>query len=289
MNSPYARILQALYDKTGYAPRGSRTQKSALCPAHDDRQPSLSVGVTNDGIVMITCHGGPKCPVEDVMQALDLPMSALWPDRLRTPHSPRHSGDRWMPCGHDRVAEYLYRDEQGTVLYGVARCSRKGNGCQGFRQWRPDPGKRSGRRWSLYGEDGTMAVRLVPYRLPDIIAAVHQARVVMIVEGEKDVEALRARPGITATCNPMGAGKWQPDFARYFHGADVSIVADRDQAGRDHALAVVENLLPVARSIYVLQARYGKDASDHLSAGGTIGDFLEVWAPKPYTLAEVGG
>ncbi|MFG1943332.1 toprim domain-containing protein [Nonomuraea sp. NPDC048826] len=289
MSTPYTRILQALYATTGYAPRGTATQKSARCPAHDDRHPSLSVGVTSTGVVLITCHGGPRCPAEDVMRALGLPLSALWPDTTRTPPPRQHRPDRWMPCGHDRVADYLYQDERGTVLYGVARCDRKGNGCQGFRQWRPDPAQRSGRRWSLYGADGTMAVRLVPYRLPEVITAVRESRAVMITEGEKDAEALRARPGITATCNAMGAGKWQPDFARYFHGADVSIVADRDQAGRDHAQAIVATLMPVARSIHVLQARHGKDVCDHFAAGGTLGDFLQVWAPKPSTLQGISG
>ncbi|MEU6785920.1 hypothetical protein ABZ912_42595 [Nonomuraea angiospora] len=255
-----------------------------MCPAHDDRNPSLSVGVGRDGVVMLTCHGGPKCPTEDVMAALGLPMTALWPaSQQRTRDRASGGRDTWMPCGHDKVAEYLYRDEQGTVLYGVARCGRKGDGCQGFRQWRPDPSKRSGRRWSLH-EDGELAVRLVPYRLPDILAAVHNERVVMICEGEKDVEALRARPGITATCNPMGAGKWRPDFAQYFHGADVSIVADRDDAGRSHAEQVVASLMPVARSIYVVQALHGKDAADHLAAGGHTGNFINVWEPKPYVL-----
>ncbi|MDA0634370.1 hypothetical protein OUY22_13175 [Nonomuraea sp. MCN248] len=58
MSTPYTRILQALYDRTGHAPRGSATQKSTLCPAHDDRHPSLSVGVTSTGVVVITCHAG---------------------------------------------------------------------------------------------------------------------------------------------------------------------------------------------------------------------------------------
>jgi hypothetical protein len=283
VTTPFALMLQALYDKTGHAPRGSATQKNAICPAHDDRHPSLSVGVTVEGVVMLHCHGGARCSTADVMAALSLPMTALWPANSRK----QRPSDAWMPCGHDRVADYLYRDEQGRVLYGVARCRRKGNGCQGFRQWRPDPCKRSGRRWSLYGQDGTMAVRLVPYRLPEVITAVRDQRVVMICEGEKDAEALRARPGITATCNAMGAGKWQPDFARYFDGADVSIVADRNEPGRRHAQAVVANLMPVARSIYVLQARHGVDAHDHLSAGGTTGDFIEVWAPKPVALGGI--
>ncbi|MFF0862346.1 toprim domain-containing protein [Nonomuraea sp. NPDC003560] len=283
MSAALAAVLQRLYEVTGHVPRGSGTNRSARCPAHDDRNPSLSVGLGRDGAVVLRCHGGPQCPVEDIVAALDLSMSALWPpDQQRT--RDRLTGpDMWMPCGHDKVAEYLYRDEQGAVLYGVARCARKGKGCQGFRQWRPDASAKSGRRWSL-NDGGRIAVRLVPYRLPEVLAAVRDERVVMICEGEKDVEALSARPGITATCNPMGAGKWRPEFAEHFHGADVSIVADRDEAGRRHAQAVVDHLTPVARSIYVIQAHHGKDAADHLAAGGHTGDFLDVWAPKPYHL-----
>jgi hypothetical protein len=277
-------MLRRLYEVTGHVPRGYGANRSARCPAHDDRNPSLSVGVGRDGVVVIRCHGGPQCPIEDIMAALDLPMSALWPADQQRRNSPHD--DRWMPCGHDKVAEYLYRDESDTVLYGVARCALKGRGCQGFRQWRPDSTARSGRRWSLYA-DGDLAVRLVPYRLPEVLAAKRDERVVMICEGEKDVEALRARPGIVATCNPMGAGKWRPDFAQFFHGTDVSIVADRDEPGRRHAEAVVANLMPVARSIYVVQARHGKDAADHIAAGGHIGDFITAWEPKPYEIGNV--
>ncbi|WP_051866254.1 toprim domain-containing protein [Streptosporangium roseum] len=286
MSSAFAHVLERLYEVTGYVPRGSATERSARCPAHDDRQPSLSVGVKQDGVVVVKCHGGPQCPTEDIVTALGLPMSALWPAELQGKTKRRDNADRWMPCGHDKVAEYLYRDEHGVVLYGVARCALKGNGCQGFRQWRPDPTNRSGRRWSLR-EDGELAVRLVPYRLPEVLAAIASEQVVMICEGEKDVETLSAHRA-AATCNPMGAGKWLPEFAQYFHGADVSIVADRDAAGRKHAEAVVANLLPVARSIYVVQAAHGKDAADHLAAGATLGDFITVWEPKPYILENHG-
>ncbi|GGP10792.1 hypothetical protein LDL08_28140 [Nonomuraea glycinis] len=100
---------------------------------------------------------------------------------------PNGNADLWMPCGHDKAAEYLYRDHDGTVLYGVARCRLKGNGCQGFQQWRPDPSERSGRRWSLYGDDGRLAVKLVPYRLPELLAAIREERVVMICESTSRV------------------------------------------------------------------------------------------------------
>lgn len=49
--------------------RVSRNGWSALCPAHDDRQPSLNIANKN-GRDLIYCHAG--CSFEDVMTALDI-------------------------------------------------------------------------------------------------------------------------------------------------------------------------------------------------------------------------
>lgn len=273
-------MLRRVYEVTGVAPRhGSGQQRYALCPVHEDSRPSLSIGLGRDGRVVFNCMK--HCDKREIVAALDIPWPMLFPPELRG-QGQHNDPDEWIPClrdhkDHRKVAEYRYTDEQGVVLYGVTRCDHK---C--FAQWRPDPLKKYGRRWSLKDEQGNK-VRLVPYRLPEVLAAVREERVVMICEGEKDVNNLCVRPGITATTSQGGAGMgWPDDFAQYFHGADVSIVADRDSDGRKHAEAIVNNLMPVARSIYVIQARHGKDASDHLAAGGTMGDFIEVWAPKPY-------
>ena len=55
--------------------------------------------------------------------------------------------------------------------------------------------------------------------------------VIYICEGEKDVEALE-RAGCAATCNAGGAGKWRPEYSEALAGANVIIVADRDEPGR---------------------------------------------------------
>ncbi len=265
-------FLNRVADRTGTFPRGSGRQKSARCPAHDDRRASLSIRLNPDK-VLLKCHAG--CSLEDILAALELTPADLFAEPRELGLSGGH--EDWTPCGHGKAAEYLYRDEHGQVLYGVVRCPRK---C--FAQWRPDPTAKSGRRWRLRDDEGNLLVRLVPYRLPELIAAVAAEQVVWIAEGEKDVHALIARPGIAATCNSGGAGKWLPEFAQYFHGADVTIVADRDEAGERHALQVVETLRGVARSIVVVQARYGKDAHDHLAAGGHTGNFVTIWEPVPY-------
>lgn len=54
---------------------------SALCPAHDDHNPSLSIAEGEAGRVLVHCHAG--CETEAVLAALDLAMSDLFEDSAR--------------------------------------------------------------------------------------------------------------------------------------------------------------------------------------------------------------
>jgi hypothetical protein len=63
---------------------------TARCPAHQDRNASLSVGVGDKGIV-IKCHAG--CDTEDVVKALGLELGDLFPDE-RTSFSANPSRNR---------------------------------------------------------------------------------------------------------------------------------------------------------------------------------------------------
>jgi hypothetical protein len=136
------------------------------------------------------------------------------------------------------VALYDYRDEAGTLLFQVERLEPKA-----FRQRRQD-----GKGGWLYNVNG---VRRVFYRLPELLAAPADV-LVFIVEGEKDVEALRAL-GLVATCNPGGAGKWRADYNEHLRGRHVVVIPDADEPGRRHADDAVRNLLPVAASVRRLE------------------------------------
>lgn len=269
----YERVLAAIRERGGHVQQRGR-QASCQCPAHDDHNPSLSV-TAGETRVLVMCHTG--CDTDDVLTALGLTRGELFDEPLDRP-----ADDEWMPCtkqGHRQVAAYPYVDEHGQLLFTVHRCNMK---C--FAQSRPDPTAKTGRRWRLRDDNGNMLVRLVPYRLPDILDAVRTRRVVWIVEGEKDADNLTHRAlGVTATCSPGGAGKWRDDYTRYFHGADVVIVADRDTPGRQHARDITAALTPVVNSLAIVQARHGKDATDHLDGGGHCGNFLPVAEPVPYT------
>jgi len=52
---------------------------SAKCPAHEDRDPSLSLGVLPDGRILIHCHAG--CEPLAVLGAVGLDLSDLFPDK----------------------------------------------------------------------------------------------------------------------------------------------------------------------------------------------------------------
>jgi putative DNA primase/helicase len=52
---------------------------TALCAAHDDREPSLSISEGDDGLILLYCHAG--CPTESVLRALDMTFRDLFPRR----------------------------------------------------------------------------------------------------------------------------------------------------------------------------------------------------------------
>lgn len=294
-------------ERAGANPRpagGDRWRGIAGCHG-GDRTDTLSIRWDSvKGFTFIKCFKG--CTRDEILWWLGLsraeqwdePAVALDPNRPREPrvavplppgkpptifdparHGWTPSWDLWMPCGDRKLDEYLYCDEERRVLFGVCRCVAKH-----FAQWRPAPDKRGGRRWALVEKDSqrrTVAkVRLVPYRLPELIEAVNSGNRIFVVEGEKDCHAL-VSAGQVATCNKGGAGEgWHDEYTPFFTGARVTVVADRDVQGREHAESVVKALMPVAASLEVVIATAGKDSADHLAAGGTPENFQTAWTPK---------
>jgi hypothetical protein len=229
----------------------------ALCPAHDDRKPSLKVDEAEDGKVLLKCFAG--CGTEDIIAAIGLKMSDLYPEPKQRPVDPGRV-----------VATYDYRDASGKLLFQVCRTADKR-----FFQRRPD-GKGG---WI----NGLGDVKPVLYRLPEVLQAVKQGETIFIPEGEKDVDNL-ARLGLAATCNPMGAGKWRDHYSEHLRGAKVVILLDNDEPGRKHAQQAAKSLYGKAASVKVLELPglpEKGDISDWLAAGGTREELLELAAEAP--------
>lgn len=112
------------------------------------------------------------------------------------------------------------------------------------------------------------------YRLGKVCAAVAAGETVYVVEGEKDVHALEAI-GATATCNPMGAGKWGQLDPSPLYGARVRVIADQDEPGRAHAADVYTSLVGHA-DVEIMAPKIGKDPADHIAAGHGLEDFVAM-------------
>jgi hypothetical protein len=71
---PVDHVLERLKDTSAH-----NGYVKALCPAHDDREPSLSVSEADDGRVLIKCHAG--CRIEDIVAAIGLETKDLFADK----------------------------------------------------------------------------------------------------------------------------------------------------------------------------------------------------------------
>lgn len=251
MTTPIERVLPRLKEA-----RKTPNGWDALCPAHEDHEPSLGVALGDDGTVLLKCRSR-GCTAESICKAMRLSLADLFPARHR-------NGSRL----EDRiVATYDYVDPSGKLQFQVVRLTPKA-----FRQRRPDPTNPVKWLWNLKG------LRRVPYNLPDVQRAVGSGQVVFIVEGEKDADNLK-RLGLTATTNAGGALKWRMEYAEELKGAIVVILADNDEVGQDHAELVAKSLQGLAASVKVVSLPNlppKGDVSDWLDAGGKVEALREL-------------
>jgi hypothetical protein len=136
------------------------------------------------------------------------------------------------------AATYDYTDEDGALQFQVVRYKPKE-----FRQRRPlENGQWA---WNLDG------VRRVLYRLPELIEAVAAGHIILIPEGEKDCDNVRSL-GFAATNCAGGAKKWRDDYNEHLRNADVVLLPDHDESGREHAEHVAASLHGIAKRVRVL-------------------------------------
>lgn len=244
--SPIERVL----------PRLQRVRKcgkgwSARCPAHNDRKPSLTIGVGDDNKVLLNCHAG--CSYAAIMTAMGLQESDGFAEENLPALDLRASG---LPP-HKITCLYDYRDEQGNTLYQTVRFEPKD-----FRQ-RHQNG--SGQWvWNLVG------THRVLYRLPELLVA-DCNEPVWLVEGEKDADNL-ANLGLIATTSPMGAQGWRKEYAEFLRNRHVIIVPDNDPPGHEYAGSIIKTLRGIAASVNIILLPGlppSGDVSDWLADGHT--------------------
>jgi hypothetical protein len=149
--------------------------------------------------------------------------------------------------------EWHYTDEDGVSLFVKQRFKTNDSKGKTYKTLRVMPDN------TRVGKLGDC--RIVPYKLPDLQQATAAGRVVYITEGEKAADALGSL-GVVATTSHAGSGNWSPELNQYFAGANVVVVPDNDVSGWSYATKVVEALLPVAKSVRVLDLRLEQPKED---------------------------
>lgn len=233
------------------------------CPAHDDANASMSI-TEKDGKLLYYCHAG--CDQKTLHEVIT---NMTGPSNLPVQHTP--SPGKKAPVAHI-VDTYDYTDEHGELVYQVCRMEPK-TFLQRRKPRDSDPMEtiKSGWVWNLKDTP------LYPFNLVELLKLPLQKSII-IVEGEKDVIRL-AQIGVVATTNSSGAGKWRPEFAKYFKGRTVIIIPDNDPAGHNHAVDVWESLDNIASRIKIVHLPglgQKQDMSDWLDNGNTKADLIAL-------------
>lgn len=260
-DDPLAQVLGML---AGVKRTGSGYD--ARCPAHDDDEASLSVGVGEDGRLLLHCHAG--CKPDAVVAALGLRMRDLFP-RDETPRA-----------AVVRRVRYSVRDAEGRLVAIHVRTDKAGGKKE---MW-----------WEL--PDGTR--RLNGLKLEDLplyrVEMLHRddRSVVFVVEGEKAADALGSL-GVPVVGTVTGSSAC-PSQDQLGHLADREVILwpDNDDAGRQHMERVAARLDAIGVACRVVvwpDAPTKGDAADFVAKGLGLDELRALYADAPYWAPAAAG
>lgn len=203
------------------------------CPCHNDNTQSLSISEEN-GKILLNCFAG--CRTEDILHSVGLEMKDLFTDKpsFTTPKPPS--------------VEYIYSDRLKKIRYYI-----QNNG-----QWKKLF------CWKHKDENGQWQSGKgncqVPLYKQDLLSDVSADETVYIVEGEKDCDTMTDKLHFRAVSAPNGAtatkgntkSKWNSDYNSLFRNLNVAIIPDNDEVGRAYAETIANELLPVAKSVKII-------------------------------------
>ena len=263
----YDEILSYFQVKRRY-----QDKAQCKCPAHDDKQASLTVTKGRDS-VLIHCHA--NCSTENVLSAAGLKMSDLFYQEKRT-------GSSWQSYIESREkkkieAVYNYVSINGSYAFTKVRMQAK----------KMIYGTLANERFT-YGLGGRTRKELCAVYAPDGVQAINKAvsegKPIFIPEGEKDADTL-AKQGYTAF-SYGGVNDWAADMAQLCKGAVVYVLADNDEPGRRIANTIQSDLQGIAKSAKVIVPvpdTPKADISDYFAAGHSKEEFESLLQQETVT------
>ena len=237
---------------------------TALCPAHDDHKPSLSIKDADDGKVLVYCHAG--CDQESVIA--ELRTRGLWPERSanasaqksekRKPIIPVPADAPSLKFRHPKygapTGSWAYHQADGrlvgyAVRFEFATDGKPDKTVLPITYCEVDNGKRKYQAWRSCGIPDPRPL----YRLPQLRA--EPAKPVIVTEGEKKADrAVEMFPDYAATTTMGGAKSPRKSNFKPLGGRQVIIWTDNDDPGREYATEVAElSLAAGAASVAIIQ------------------------------------
>ena len=259
------------------------------CPLHDDRgKPSgwlkVSSDPTDPDSYSARCYA---CEGDNSRWWADFATwvtsgegEGTWSSKEVTSTLPR-SGSK-SRGRRDRVCEcwYDYRDAEGNLVGRKFRYTITEEVPDSL--WRALP---VGKSFSWETDLPLKGAQAPLYRLPEVLEATASGDTVWVVEGEKDADTM-ASIGLCGTTGPNGANPWTDEQVESLRGAEVVIVADRDNSdkGLKHAKSLYWRLKDVCTSVEMkIPSKGFKDVTNVFVAHGSVLEYLEdVPAHRPH-------
>ena len=181
-----------------------------------------------------------------------------------------------LPSHHN--GSYEYYDATGDLCFVIQRYEKDGK--KSVYPFTPSKDERGNRCWLKSLQlDGPRPV----YRLPELFKR-DRSLPVMVVEGEKCVEAVRQESKIAFPITwAGGTNAWQKTDWSPLYGRPLILVADGDEPGHKGMKALAAHLHPHCPNIRLVLppiARGGPDIADEIEAGRDVNAWLEKHVQK---------
>ena len=266
LDDPISNVIGQLRG-IGLEPHKAGEGYSCLCPAHEDRSPSLSINAGRDGRALITCHAG--CSLDSILSSLHLEPSDLFAeDRATKPRNSPPTKKRTFATSEGALAAYGLGEPSAEWHYHAAHGELVGV----VARWDAVDGKKirpaslSGGKWLL----SAMPAPRPLYQLPELSSAVGT---IYVAEGEKAADALLSI-GLTATTSAGGAKAAALTDWSHVAGHEVVVLPDNDASGEAYATDVA-GLCYAAGAASVVIVRLLSDWPA-MPEGGDAHDWLEL-------------
>ena len=240
------------------------SQAQCKCPAHNDKQASLSVSM-GEKCTLFYCHAG--CTLDAILSAAGLEKKDTYYEQSIQTVDWR----KYVEKREQRKIEAVYNYVSFNGQYAFTKLRFAGKKIM--------YGRLENERF-IYGlprDTPRKSLKAVYGDLKRLREAIQADEAIFIPEGEKDVDTLTRKGYIAFTYG--GVNDWQAEFSELVKGADVIILADNDEPGRAVANTILNDIQPVTKSakIVVPVPDIPKaDISDYFQAGHTEQEFEQL-------------